>query len=297
MIYEYKKYDNINDFINMISSKNISNEYTILNKCNGFDFKKKQYTNECFVCLFCIFSNNLDNRFYKYCNSSIIKKYADNMFCGIPITPPSAKNLLNCKYKSLEEFTSVDETSNIQPWIAGILQNMCDTECRIGLEIPVFNNKYDRNGRLDICAINNNEKLLIIETKTTLDDALKDERFIEQQNKYTEEIRKFSNNYIYLTAFGGKETDLFPIDNKYCTGVIGNKTLRFYNFVEESNIRFISANAIWGTCCNYLIYGKQYSWDNFICNLFNDKNCVGLLSAGKIMKKDSKYYVEKLKRD
>lgn len=297
MIYKYNKYDSINNFINMIPSKNICNEYTILNKCNGFNFENNKFTDNCFACLFCIFSNRINEEFYKYWDYDVISKSADNMFNGIPITPPSAKNIINCKYKSIEYFTSVDETSNIQPWIAGILQNICSTECRIGLEIPIFNDKYDRNGRLDICAINNAKKMLIVETKTTLDDALKDERFIEQQKKYTDEVNKFSNDYIYLTAFGGKETDLFPIDSKYCTGMIGNKTLRFYNLVKEKNIHFISANAIWGIGCNYLKYGKQYSWDNFIENIFKDEHCVGLLSAGKIIKRDFKYYIEVIKRD
>ena len=297
MIYKYNKYDSINSFINMFSSKNICNEYTILNKCNGFDFEKNKYTDNCFACLFCIFSNTLYKEFNRYWNDDLISKYADTMFNGVPVTPPSAKNIINCKYKSIEYVTSIDETSNIQPCIAGILQNIGSTECRIGLEIPVFNDNYNRNGRLDICVINNNKKMLILETKTSLDDALKDERFIEQQKKYTDEINKYSDDYLYLTAFGGKETDLFPIDSIYCTGKIGNKTLRFYNFVKESNIHFISANAIWGICCNYLKYGKQYSWDIFIDNIFKDKNCVGLLSSGKIIYKDSKYYIEKIKRD
>ena len=63
MIYKYNKYDSINSFINMFSSKNICNEYTILNKCNGFDFEKNKYTDNCFACLFCIFSNTLYKEF------------------------------------------------------------------------------------------------------------------------------------------------------------------------------------------------------------------------------------------
>ena len=122
-----------------------------------------------------------------------------------------------------------------------------------------------------------------MESKISLDDALKDERFIEQYHKYTTEIEKSTSNYIYLTLFGGKETELFPISSSYCSGKIGGKSERFYSIVINNNISFISATALWCLCCKYLVLGNAFAWDVFLKEIFSNPNCIGLLSAGKVM--------------
>lgn len=133
--------------------------------------------------------------------------------------------------------------------------------------------------------------LLTLESKISLDDALKDERFIEQQAKYTVEIEKSISDYIYITLFGGKETDLLPTDHKECTSKIGGKSDRFYSMVNDYGIRFISANAIWLMCCKFICEGESYSWDEFLTKVFDDPKCVGLISAGKIIKTTTGYEI------
>ena len=139
-----------------------------------------------------------------------------------------------------------------------------------------------------------NGYLLAIETKTTLDDALADERFIEQYEKYTVEIEKSIQNYTYLTLIGGKESDLLPPDNKYCTGRIGDKTARFYKKIVKNGIKFISANAILCISSKFLCGNDKFACDKILPEIFSDVNCIGLLSCGKIMKDNNKYYIENL---
>lgn len=292
MIYKYMKYRDINDFITNIPKTKKSEDYSILFKCNGLDYPNNTYTNKCFGCLFCALENQKALRKFKdFWGDEFIKEYADKSFKGKPITLPNAKQCIKNPLKNLEFFTAVDETTNIQPWAAGILNHMCSKPNRTSMEVPVFNKSYERNGRLDVCSMTE-ENLIVIESKISLDESLRDERFIEQRHKYTVEIEKSFSNYSYLTLFGGKETDLFPSSTPYCTGKIGNKTDRFYSIVISNKVPFISATALWCLCCRYLEYGDSYAWDIFFKKLFSDSSCIGLLSSGKIINKNNNITME-----
>lgn len=292
MIYKYRKYKDIDAFINNVSKTKRDEEYTILFKCNGFDHRTNSFTNRCFGCLFCIFGDlNIRQKFIEFWGEDFIASFAEKSFQGQPVTLPNAKQSLKNPYKNLEFFTNVDETSNIQPWASGIVNHMCTKDNRISMEVPVFNLDYDRNGRLDMCSMTDTD-LLTIESKISLDDALKDERFIEQRYKYTVEIEKTTNKYTYLTLFGGKETDLFPVNNPYCSGKIGGKTERFYSIVIANAIPFISATALWCLCCRYLTVGSNYAWDTFLKETFKNPDCIGILSAGKIMNHNGSISIE-----
>jgi len=293
MIYKFRKYKDIDSFIKNIPKTKNDEEYTIVYKCNGLDFSKPNpFTQKCFGCLFCIFNNDEIIKYFNvFWGDDFINKYSKESFQGKPVTMPTAKKSLKNPIKNLEEFTGVDETSNIQPWTSGIINHMCSTSNRVGMEVPIYNNDYDRNGRLDVCSMTS-DKLLAIETKISLDDALKDERFIEQHYKYTTEIEKSITDYYYITLFGGKETDLYPPTSPYCTGKIGSKSERFYEIVTTNNIKFISANALWCLCCRYLEHGDKYSWDIFISKLFSESHCIGLLSAGKVVNRNDIISIE-----
>lgn len=283
MIYKYRKYKDIDSFVKNEPKTKKDEDFTILFKCNGLDYKSGEFTNKCFGCLFCILEDpEMYNKFRNFWGEDFIKQYADKSFTGTPVTLPNAKLTIKNPIKNLEAFTCIDETTNIQPWASGIVNHMCANPNRISMEVPVFNMDYDRNGRLDICSMTDSN-LLTMESKISLDDAFKDERFIEQRYKYTIEIEKSTSNYTYLTLFGGKETDLFPISSPYCSGKIGGKSERFYSIVIDNNIPFISATALWCLCCRYLTYGNDYAWDEFLKNTFANPDCIGLLSAGKVI--------------
>lgn len=291
MIYEYKKYKNVDDFIFDRPKSKKSEKYTIVHKCQGLDMKTNTLTDHCFACLFCG-ANSKTQLDELLClrSADFIAKNAELSFKEKPVSGPKPVKGLRHPYSSFEAFTGVDETSNIQPWAAGLLDVMSSAPGRVSMEIPIFNNAYDRNGRLDIGVMVNGH-FLAIESKISLDDALKDERFIEQHIKYTVEIEKSTKDYVYLTLFGGKETDMFPPENPYCTGKIGDKTQRFYDVICDNQIQFITANALWCLCCKYLEFGKRYCWDKFLRDIFSDSECIGLLSAGKVIKTSDGYSV------
>lgn len=283
MIYKFRKYKDIDAFIINNPKTKKDEDYTILFKCNGLDYQTNAFTNKCFGCLFCALGDSeMLKNFNDFWGDGFIKEYADKAFKGTPVILPDAKLRIKNPMKNLELFTGVDETQNIQPWASGLINHMCTKPNRISMEVPVFNQDYDRNGRLDICSMTDTD-LLTLESKTSLDDALKDERFVEQRYKYTIEIEKSTSNYTYLTLFGGKETDLFPLSSPYCSGKIGGKSERFYSIVIENKIPFISAAALWSLCCRYLTYGNCYAWDVFLKETFSDPDCIGLLSAGKVI--------------
>ena len=296
MIYTYKKYKDIDAFVKNTPKSNTDNRFTILHKCNALDCSVEpvKFNNLCFACLFCLFhDNNIKEEFDKFWGKDVIDNPAKTAFLGHKIEIPISKKQIKNPIKSLESFTSVDETKNIQPWATGLLNNTCSTENRISMEVPIFHPDYDRNGRLDVCCITT-DKLIIMESKTTLDDALADERFVEQHKKYTDVIEKSTDNYVYVTLIGGKETDLYPVDSPYCTRQIGGKTQRFYNLLAENGIKFISANALWAQACKYCALGSDFSWDNFLFPMFKDESVVGLVSAGKVIKENNTYMIKSI---
>jgi len=296
VIYEYKKYKGIAEFVRGDSLGKRANQFTIINKCQGCSLQNNRpvLNNHCFGCLFCAVGND-DIRFQleQVYGEDLISSAAEASFKGVPIKPSITQKGLRHPYTSLEKFTSVDETTNIQPWATGLLHHMCTRDNRISMEVPIFNYDYDRNGRLDICAITN-EHMLVLESKTTLEDALSDERFIEQHTKYTEVINEITDAYTYLTLVGGKETDVYPSDNDYCTGNIGRQADRFHQMLIENHIQVITANALWCLCCKYLTGGNAYAWDTFLINVFRDPKCIGLVSAGKLCVKDGKVTIESI---
>lgn len=296
MIYNFKKYKNIDDFINDRAKSKKNEQYTIIHKCKGAKIVGQacEFNDNCFGCLFCaLYNEDCLQAFKEHRGQDFIENASEAAFKLKPIAGPKTIQGLKHPYMSLEKFTGVDETTNIQPWAAGLLGVMSSDESRVSMEIPVFNTDYDRNGRLDI-GIMVDDYFLAIESKISLDDALKDERFIEQHVKYTVEIEKCTHNYTYLTLFGGKETDLFPPNSEYCTGKIGDKSKRFYEMIGKNEILFITANALWCLCCKYLEEGSSYCWNNIIIDIFSDPECVGLCSAGKIVKANDDYYIEEV---
>lgn len=300
MIYRYLKYKDIYDFVKFDTQINRDEkEYSIIFRCKGLSDDDMTITNKCFGCLFCVFGNiSLINKVFKNFTNEDLNAKTENFLNGEIIRPLNAGNLLGNHYKNLEHFTSVAETKNIQPWVTGILQNTSSKECRTSMEINVPNALFDRDGRIDVAAITQ-DFLLVLETKVSLEDALKDERFLLQFDKYLSEIKEAcrirSVPYELLLMIGNKETDLLPPDHPLCSGRVGGLTSRFYNLVDEYNIKFISATALWGLALTYITFGNRFSWDLIIPSIFKNANVCGLISAGKIVNNNGIYSIQSYK--
>ena len=92
MIYKYRKYQDIDSFVNNIAKTRIDEDYTILFKCNGYDYSKSEFTDRCFGCMFCIFSDPaIKTKFESVWGADFYKKYSDMAFDGKPVTVPNAK--------------------------------------------------------------------------------------------------------------------------------------------------------------------------------------------------------------
>lgn len=292
MIYNYRKYKNIKDFVENIPG--ISIDYTILHECHGLNQSTLEFTNRCFGCAFCFLKNKpLYDKFITSFGSDFIKSLAYKFFSGNIIALPNARCLINNQYKNLADFTATKETRHIQPWAAGLIQHCVSHPNNLTMELPVDNLNYDRSGRIDIC-IKNANGLLAFETKTCLDDMLSDQRFIEQYAKYTQEIQKYTDRYCYLTLIGGKETDLLPTSFGECTSLIGRKSDVFYKLLVENRLQFISVPALFGLCCKFIEQGSKFSLEKVLFQIFNDNENIGLTSAGIINYHDGKFTIIKL---
>lgn len=297
MIYKYKKYKDIEAFIRNLPTTNSVEYSLIFGNCQGvsetelgeFDFNKK-----CFGCLFCAFGSMKDSFLNRF-NESDLKKLVNERFSGKIIPPLNANIILGNPYKNLEAFTKIAETRNIQPWAAGLLQNISEKPCRIGMEVHSPNLMFDRDGRLDICVMTNNY-LIVLETKTTLDDALNDERFVEQHAKYSPSISAHinENDFFLGILIGGKETDLLPTSHRLCTSLVGDKSSRFYKLISEYSIPFISANALWLLSLSYFLGLEKRTLGEIFRSISDDKRVVGVLTAGKIIFDGNEYKYEKI---
>ena len=77
MIYKYRKYKDIDSFVNNIAKTRIDEDYTILFKCNGYDYSKSEFTDRCFGCMFCIFSDPaIKTKFESVWGADFYKKYS-----------------------------------------------------------------------------------------------------------------------------------------------------------------------------------------------------------------------------
>src|SRR5690625_8043076 len=71
---------------------------------------------------------------------------------------------------------------------------------------------------------------------------------------------------------------------------------RFYDFLIEYDINFISANALWLMALGFLNGADDYSWDKKINKIFDDTDCVGILTAGKVMKSSNGFRIDQIGR-
>ncbi|MBV5335382.1 MAG: hypothetical protein JZU49_06210 [Sulfuricurvum sp.] len=297
MIRKFRKYKNLSKLISHEPISKTDFEYSLVfHNCGGFDLnnEKPRFNELCFGCLFCV-NDDSQKSFYEYATKAELQIISSSMFKGEIVRTFQAKRIVKNPYKNLEIFTRINETKNIQPWVAGLLDQFCSPKTEISMEVNSPNLSFDRDGRIDICSISKSV-LLAIETKTCLDDAMNDERFVDQHAKYSSviEAEVSSKNYKLIILLGGKETDLLFSDHLLCSSNIGNKSKKFYKLISEKNIHFVSANAFWGLALAKMLNENEKPIDETLNDIFNDKECIGLLTCGKIIEDKGIYSIKNI---
>jgi len=234
---------------------------------------------------------------------SIIKKVQkiENIFSGTRIELPSYSTL-NRKFSSFEEFTSTNEVEHIALWGLSALKFLSSNKnSRAGREIEIYQSEKPRDGRLDICIINNSQ-VLVVETKTDFSSMVTENRYREQIPKYQSECKKMIDEYCNQTSknldlqvlllVGGNETDLYPPEHPDCTSKVGQRAEKFYNDLSKFNIKFISANSLWILTLNAIFSEKKICWDLLFPKIFSNDDVIGLVTSGLISKKNGTIVVE-----
>lgn len=244
----------------------------------------------------------LEPRTFSYQTSFRTIKEITKYFKGERIELPKYPSFIK-KIKSLEEFTNTNEVEHLSLWGLNILKFLSASPPRVGKEIEIAKMDNPRDGRLDICILCN-DILLVLESKTNFDDLMKENRYriqipsyVEEGNNVINEFNKENEKNIKLYVIlliGGRESDLFPPKHPDCTSDIGNQGDLFYNQLVKSKIKFISANALFALISKSISSNKKICWDILLPKIFDDKNSIGLLTAGIVTLKHHKYYVESI---
>jgi hypothetical protein len=191
---------------------------------------------------------------------------------------------LDSQFKSFEHWTSVNEVKHISLWLLAALRSMYGRDLPSALEVEIPLPGEARPGRLDVVA-KRADKLLCFEAKTSISDAIKERRFVEQVPKYRKQIVQTCNelnldNIVssVLLAPGGSESDLKCIDGELKPSPIGRKLLAV---CSQYGIKFITANAIWQMlACHLAAENSPSELMSAIEKLEKSPNLLGLTSAG-----------------
>jgi Holliday junction resolvase len=166
------------------------------------------------------------------------------------------------------------------------VRGLYSNSVRSGLEIKVPIPGESRPGRLDVVALHEHS-LICFEAKTSLSEAIKDRRFIEQVPKYRKEIKSAlaaaglanTDPLIFLAA-GGSESDLKAKDYKLNPSAVGKKLLEV---CDSHQIKFVTANSIWQLLAIRLIAPERaLELDQVLKTLEVTESFLGLTSAGYV---------------
>jgi NAD-dependent dihydropyrimidine dehydrogenase PreA subunit len=301
VILRVYKFSYLSDFITDNKSK--LNDLAVALKIECIEFKGNHIdirNENCINCMFCVFGcpgNNIEIRndfslkamcsnFTLDYDDKLGSSILDKLFFGEFIELPKIRlQQFKVKYKSFEDFTSKDETTNIAVWGANTLKYLSKSNNpRIGLEVGMKISSRDRGGRLDICMLNEN-LLFVAEAKISFDKMMNEGRFEAQLIAYEEELKATTTDtnisYYKFLLIGGPESDLLPYSHKDCTSKVGNRATLFYDTVIKNDFFFISSNALLSLSLLKLFKGDMYSIENIYKEIFKD-GIIGLLSSGLV---------------
>jgi hypothetical protein len=218
-------------------------------------------------------------------HASEIKKQQKLFFSGTSVVLPIS-TLIGAKYTSFEEWSGSNETEHLSPWLYCAVRSIWGFDVRASLEveIPLFGER--RAGRLDVVALID-EFLVCFEAKTSIVDAVRDMRFIEQLPKYKQQIAESvglmgANSGLrpltYLVLGGGEE-DLMAENSVLIDSTIG---AHFLDLCKRFDVRFVTANAVWQLVAQKILGRPEREILMDIEKVYSDPQLLGLTSAGYI---------------
>lgn len=303
IVIKTDKYSYLNDFLS--GDKKHSKDYSIPVKIECLvneSGKPSAIKNKCINCMFCIFGCTGNKIILlseiqpgEFCTDltsvqrqELEDKLLSCLFQGKFIKLQSVPfSQIKVKYKTFDDFTSVDETGNIAVWAVNAMKYISRSlEPRISLEVGLKIQSMDRGGRLDISLLNTKEGYLFLaETKVTFDAMITENRYISQLLAYETEIQKICTQDLKRCKFliiGGQESDLLPQQHSDCTSKVGNRAAGFYEDLRKNGFFFISANALLALgLMKMFVSSEKYNLEN-LHDIINCKKYLGLLSSGLI---------------
>lgn len=195
---------------------------------------------------------------------------------------------IGAKFRNFEDWTSVSEEKHLSLWLYALLSYLLPGSLQIGKEVDIPLKGYPRPGRLDACGIYK-DKLLNLEAKISIKDAVKDQRYRSQIPEYDRAIAatilKSSRPELMFSNFlvvGGSEFDLRVESDTIYSTVLGKE---FLQQCRNSEIKFITSNALW--CLLMGSLASAHSLEqvrDFLFSSLESDEIIGLTSAGIISK-------------
>ena len=190
-------------------------------------------------------------------------------------------------YKSFEEYTAVNEEKHISLWACVALKYLSKNPSRLGKEIELDELDSLRNGRLDVCVIDE-ARLLMVEAKVSVAEAVRDNRFIVRVPSYQRETKRIiaENEHaaesMVIVMVGGSENALFGPEHPDHAADQYRIGHDFLQKCQNLHIKFMTANFLWCCLMKSYVTGKKISWHDDIWQLLEDDEILGLTSAGAI---------------
>jgi hypothetical protein len=285
---------------------------TAMNAILTNDTILKINTERCISCLACLCSNRNPFRLLHQEITEVLtsiipnlsefkSSYNNSLFNGSLKLIPKNESL-SLEINSFDQYTADKEVEHIALWTTIMLQFLAsDDNARIGKEIHITNPISPRDNRLDTCCISN-QRILVGETKNTLDSLLQENRYRTQIPSYQSIIEKQvqEHNDLYaqhkdamvILIIGGRETDMLPFGDPLCTSLVGSRSQRFYKDIIDYDIKFISAHLIWTMALYSLLIKKRLCWDLFLPQVFQNEDVLGILSGGQVIKQGAQIKLE-----
>jgi hypothetical protein len=210
----------------------------------------------------------------------------DRFFRGDNILFPK-NSAIDASFKTFDQWTGVNELKHVSLWLLAAIECIYDYPVPTAKELSVPLPGESRAGRLDVVAMHG-DKIICLEAKTSISDAVKDPRFKEQVPKYKMEILKAANsagmwdpNLFIFLATGGNENDLRAKDHSLTITPVGRKLLQT---CETHSIKFVTASAIWQILAAKILKheGERFQLHDVFAKLRDTDSYLGLTSAGFI---------------